>query len=134
MSTQNDIILQNLQRKHNLALIFISHDLSIVHHISDKIAVLYLGKVIEFADKTSLYNEPKHPYTKALLSAAPIPDPELAKNRKRTILAGELPSPINPPSGCSFRTRCPIADESCAMTSPELKEVTVNHKVSCLKV
>ncbi len=138
VSIQAQIInlLKSLQKKHNISLIFISHDLSVVNHISDKIAVLYLGKIIEFAKKNDFYKKPKHPYSKALLSAAPIPAPRIAKKRKYKPLKGELPSPINPPSGCAFRTRCELADSNCAIPSDkfELEDSGNNHLVACPKI
>ncbi|MFV0431921.1 MAG: ABC transporter ATP-binding protein [Alphaproteobacteria bacterium] len=133
VSIQAQIInlLQDLQKKRNLALIFISHDLSVVYHISTNIAVLYLGKVIEYADKEELYNNSKHPYSRSLLSAVPVPDPELAKKRRRIKLEGELPSPINPPSGCAFRTRCAYATDLCTKEAPLLDEASPHHQVAC---
>lgn len=133
VSIQAQIInlLQDLQEKRNLALMFISHDLSVVYHISTNIAVLYLGKVIEYAAKDTLYHNPLHPYSQSLLSAAPIPDPELARKKKRIKLEGELPSPINPPSGCYFRTRCGYATDLCAQKIPVLEEAQAGHQVSC---
>lgn len=133
VSIQAQIInlLQNLQQKHNLALMFISHDLSVVYHISTNIAVLYLGKVIEYAPKEKLYHHSLHPYAQSLLSAAPIPDPEIARTRKRIKLEGELPSPINPPSGCYFRTRCAYATDLCAQKTPLLEIAEENHQVAC---
>ncbi len=133
VSIQAQIInlLIELKRKHSLALLFISHDLSIIHHISTHIAVLYLGKMIEYGDREKLYANPKHPYTQALLSAAPIPDPKQAKNKKRIKLKGELPSPLNPPSGCAFRTRCPYATALCSQKEPPLEEVENNHFIAC---
>ncbi|WP_136809333.1 ABC transporter ATP-binding protein [Desulfosediminicola flagellatus] len=124
-------LIQELQQSFGLSLIFISHDLSIVRHISHRIMVLYLGNVMEVADKQTLYDEPKHPYTKALISAVPIPDPELEKNKQRIVLEGDLPSPLTPPSGCVFRTRCPIAKAICAKEKPHLVEAGKNHQVAC---
>ena len=106
-----------------ISYLFIAHDLSMVKHISDRIGVMYLGNLVEVGDSDSVYTDPLHPYTRALLSAVPIPDPETARSRQRVILQGELPSPINPPSGCVFRTRCPKATERCAKEKPELKQV-----------
>jgi oligopeptide transport system ATP-binding protein len=124
-------LIQDLQKSFGLSLIFISHDLSIVRHISHRIMVLYLGNVMEIADKTSLYDEPRHPYTKALISAVPIPDPDKEKNKQRIVLEGDLPSPLSPPSGCVFRTRCPIAQALCAKEKPQLLRVDSYHQVAC---
>lgn len=124
-------LIQELQQSFGLSLIFISHDLSIVRHISHRIMVLYLGNVMEVADKQTLYDDPKHPYTKALISAVPIPDPDQEKNKQRIVLEGDLPSPLSPPSGCVFRTRCPIAKAICAREKPQLVEAGPNHKVAC---
>lgn len=124
-------LIQELQKSFGLSLIFISHDLSIIRHISHRIMVLYLGNVMEVADKIALYNEPKHPYTKALISAVPIPDPDKEKHKQRLVLEGDLPSPLTPPSGCVFRTRCPIAKELCAKEKPALINTGENHQVAC---
>ncbi|PRX16407.1 oligopeptide transport system ATP-binding protein, partial [Orenia metallireducens] len=113
-------LMQDLQEELGLTYIFIAHDLSVVRHISDRVAVMYLGRMVELADKNELYNNPKHPYTKALLSAIPIPDPE--KTREKIILEGDVPSPINPPSGCPFHTRCPFATEKCKREVPSFEE------------
>jgi oligopeptide/dipeptide ABC transporter ATP-binding protein len=117
-------LLQNLQRQFNLTYLFVSHDLSVVRHVADRIAVMYLGKIVELSDRDELYAAPKHPYTKALLSAVPIPDPQIEKRRQRIILSGDLPSPINIPSGCRFHTRCPMAQNICREIEPvfEAKE------------
>lgn len=133
VSIQAQIInlIQSLQKSFDLSLIFISHDLSIVRHISHRIMVLYLGNVMEVADKLDLYDSPKHPYTKALISAVPIPDPDQEKNKRRIVLQGDLPSPLSPPSGCVFRTRCPIAQEVCSREKPLLQEIAPNHQVAC---
>ena len=126
-------MFEELQDKLGVAYLFIAHDLLVVHHISDRIAVMYLGSVAEVAEKAQLYSNPMHPYTKALMSAVPIPDPDLEKTKTIQLLEGELPSPINPPSGCVFRTRCPLAGPECAKTRPVL-EGSFRHAVSCLKV
>ena len=117
-------LLQRLQKQFNLTYLFVSHDLSVVRHVADRIAVMYLGRIVELADRDELYAAPKHPYTKALLSAVPIPDPKIEKRRQRIILSGDLPSPINIPSGCRFHTRCPMAQEICREVEPvyEAKE------------
>lgn len=124
-------LLSELRERFNLTLIFISHDLSVVRHVSDRILVLYLGRMIEYAPREELYNDPKHPYTKALLTAVPIPDPKLARNRKIAALVGEIPSPINPPSGCAFRTRCPYAVDICAEKRPDIEPVSSERNVAC---
>jgi oligopeptide/dipeptide ABC transporter ATP-binding protein len=117
-------LLQRLQKQFNLTYLFVSHDLGVVRHVADRIAVMYLGRIVELADRDELYAAPKHPYTKALLSAVPIPDPQIEKRRQRIILSGDLPSPINIPSGCRFHTRCPMAQEICREVEPvyEAKE------------
>ncbi len=117
-------LLQRLQQQFDLTYLFVSHDLSVVRHVADRIAVMYLGKIVELSDRDELYAAPKHPYTKALLSAVPIPDPKVEKRRKRIILSGDLPSPINIPSGCRFHTRCPMAQDICRQVEPvfEAKE------------
>jgi oligopeptide transport system ATP-binding protein len=124
-------LLQELQREFDLSMIFISHDLSIVRHICHRILVLYLGNLMELADRDSIYANPKHPYTKALISAVPIPDPEIERTKERIVLTGDLPSPINPPSGCVFRTRCPFAKDVCATDVPTVDTVNDHHQVAC---
>jgi oligopeptide transport system ATP-binding protein len=127
-------MLEDLQQKFGLTYLFIAHDLSMVKHISHRIAVMYLGKIVELANSFDLHDNPQHPYTKALLSAIPIPDPKVEESRQRVVLQGNVPSPINPPSGCYFRTRCPQARPECAQVTPELKETTPGHYASCLFV
>jgi oligopeptide/dipeptide ABC transporter ATP-binding protein len=122
-------ILKDLQSDFNLTYLFIAHNLSVVEHISDRVAVMYLGKMVELTDRDELFRNPMHPYTQALMSAIPIPDPNL--KRERTILTGDVPSPVNPPKGCRFHPRCPAAMEHCAVQEPEFKEVKPNHWVAC---
>ena len=124
-------LLMDLQEEMGLTLIFIAHDLSIVKHISTKIMVLYLGNMVEFANSRYIYENPRHPYTQALISAVPIPDPRIEKNKKLILIEGDLPSPVNPPSGCVFRTRCHKAKEICSNEKPEFKEAATDHEVAC---
>jgi oligopeptide transport system ATP-binding protein len=124
-------LLMDLQRQTGMSLIFISHNLSVVRHISHRIMVLYLGRIAEIADRDTILAKPLHPYTQALISAVPIPDPDLEQNKETLVLSGDLPSPLNPPSGCAFRTRCPKATEVCANLVPELKTASFGHQVAC---
>jgi oligopeptide transport system ATP-binding protein len=124
-------LLEELQQQFNLTYLFIAHDLSMVKHISDRIAVMYLGVIMELASRDELHARPLHPYTRALLSAVPIPDPVADAKRERIILKGDVPSPANPPSGCRFRTRCPIAEETCAESRPDFREIRPGHFVAC---
>ena len=124
-------LLQELQEKHNLAYLFIAHDLAAVRHISDRIAVMYLGRIVELADRAMVYRSPAHPYTQALISAVPIPDPEVERTRQRIVLTGDVPSPINPPSGCPFHPRCPHAEDRCKSELPILREIEPGHFTAC---
>lgn len=124
-------LLRNLQDKLGLTYLFISHDLSMVRYISDRIAVMYLGKIAELTDRETLYNNPLHPYTKALLSAVPLPNPKMERSREQIILEGDIPSPADPPIGCNFNTRCPVAVERCFAEEPELRQVEPGHWAAC---
>ena len=127
-------LMDELQEKKNLTYLFISHDLRAVRHVADRVAVMYLGEIVELANGKDIYEEPLHPYSKALISAVPVPDPEVEATRKRVILTGDVPSPINPPSGCHFHTRCPYAIEECKKTEPKLVEIKPNHFASCIRI
>ena len=133
VSIQAQVInmFDELQDKIGLSYLFIAHDLLVVRHISDRIAVMYLGKMVEMADAHEIYNHPLHPYSKALMSAVPVPDPRIARANQRIALEGDIPSPLNAPSGCPFRTRCPYATEECALEMPEFKEASKGHFVAC---
>ena len=136
VSIQAQVInmFSDLQEKLELTYLFIAHDLLVVRHISDRIAVMYLGHMVELADADEIYNHPLHPYSKSLLSAVPIPDPKIARANKRIVLTGDIPSPLNAPSGCPFRTRCQYATDKCAESMPEFKEVSKGHFVACHRV
>jgi peptide/nickel transport system ATP-binding protein len=136
VSIQAQIInlLEDLQQKYQLTFLFIAHDLAVVRHISDRVIVMYLGKVMEIAERDTLYAEPLHPYTRALLDAVPVPDPQIEAKREYRVLGGEVPSPLNPPRGCVFHTRCPLATDECKMAVPELREVRPRHFAACIKL
>jgi oligopeptide transport system ATP-binding protein len=136
VSIQAQIInlMEDLQQEFNLTYLFIAHDLAVVRHISDRVAVMYLGKIMELADSNEVYQNPLHPYTKALLSAVPITDPELERQRERIILTGDVPSPLRPPPGCVFNTRCPIVIDECRERIPDWREVSPGHWVACHRV
>ncbi len=135
VSIQAQVInmFDELQQAMNLTYLFIAHDLLVVRHISDRIAVMYLGKLVELADAKEIYDHPLHPYSKSLMSAVPVPDPKVARANQRVVLSGDIPSPLNAPSGCPFRTRCPYATDACAEAMPELKELAPGHFVDCHK-
>ncbi len=127
-------LMERLQRERKLTYLFISHDLRAVRHVSDRVAVMYLGKLVEIADSKVIYDEPLMPYTKALISAVPVPDPEIEANRRRIVLQGDVPSPINPPQGCRFHTRCPFAIQACKEVVPPLAEIKPNHFAACIRI
>ncbi len=136
VSIQAQVInmFDELQEQLGLTYLFIAHDILVVRHISDRIAVMYLGKMVELADASEIYDHPMHPYTKSLMSAVPQPDPRIARANKRIVLSGDIPSPLNAPSGCPFRTRCPHASEACAASMPEFKEISPGHFAACHKI
>ena len=127
-------LLEKLRREKNLTYLFISHDLRAIRHVSDRVAVMYLGKLVEIADAKVIYNEPLMPYTKALISAVPVPDPQVEATRQRIMLEGDVPSPINPPTGCRFHTRCPYAIDACKEVVPQLVEIKPAHFVACIRI
>jgi oligopeptide transport system ATP-binding protein len=127
-------LLEELQERLHLTYLFIAHDLSMVRHISDRVAVMYLGKVVELADRNTVYTNPLHPYTQALLSAVPIPDPVVEEKRQRVILEGDVPSPANPPPGCNFSTRCPVVMDVCSEIDPDFVEIEPGHFCACHRV
>ena len=127
-------LMERLQREKNLTYLFISHDLRAIRHVSDRVAVMYLGKLVEIADARVIYDEPLMPYTKALISAVPVPDPEIEATRRRIVLEGDVPSPINPPQGCRFHTRCPYAIDACKEVVPPLAEIKPNHFAACIRI
>ena len=127
-------LLDRLRRKKNLTYLFISHDLRAIRHVSDRVAVMYLGKIVELADGKTIYSEPLMPYTKALISAVPVPDPKVEANRRRIVLEGDVPSPINPPRGCRFHTRCPYAIATCSDVEPRLVQIKPDHFAACIRI
>ncbi len=127
-------LMESLQQRHNLTYLFISHDLRAIRHVSDRVAVMYLGKLVEIADAKVVYDDPLMPYTKALISAVPVPDPEIEGTRQRIVLQGDVPSPINPPPGCRFHTRCPWAIQACKEVTPPLAEIKPNHFAACIRI
>lgn len=127
-------LMDRLQKDNDLTYLFISHDLRAIRHVSDRVAVMYLGKIVELADSTDIYKEPLHPYSKALISAVPVPDPEIEAKRERIILKGDVPSPINPPRGCHFHTRCPYVQPKCKLETPALVEIKPRHYAACVRI
>ena len=127
-------LLEDLREQFDLTYLFIAHDLSVVRHISNRVAVMYLGNLVELADGDELFNNPTHPYTRALLDAVPIPDPIVEEDREHKVIKGEVPSPMNPPSGCVFHPRCPLAVDSCRNSVPEFRELNPGHRVACTEV
>lgn len=127
-------LMERLQKDNNLTYLFISHDLRAIRHVSDRVAVMYLGKIVELADAKDIYKEPLHPYSKALISAVPVPDPEIEAKRERIILKGDVPSPINPPRGCHFHTRCPYVQPKCKLETPPLVEIKPRHYAACVRI
>src|SRR5687767_2424075 len=127
-------LLEKLRREKNLTYLFISHDLRAIRHVSDRVAVMYLGKLVEIADAKTIYEEPLMPYTKALISAVPVPDPRVEAMRQRIVLQGDVPSPINSPEGCRFHTRCPYAIQACKEVVPPLVEIKPNHFAACIRI
>jgi oligopeptide transport system ATP-binding protein len=127
-------LLEKLQREKHLTYLFISHDLRAIRHVSNRVAVMYLGKLVEIADARTIYHEPLMPYTKALISAVPVPDPEIESTRRRIVLEGDVPSPIDPPEGCRFHTRCPYAIQACREVVPPLAEIKPNHFAACIRI
>jgi oligopeptide/dipeptide ABC transporter ATP-binding protein len=127
-------LMERLQSEKGLTYLFISHDLRAIRHLSDRVAVMYLGQIVELADAKEIYRDPLMPYTQALISAVPVPDPEIEARRERIILKGDVPSPINPPSGCRFHTRCPFAIEECKQKQPALAEIKPLHFAACIRI
>jgi len=126
--------MERLRRERNLTYLFVSHDLRAIRHVSDRVAVMYLGKLVEVADAKAVYDNPLMPYTKALMSAVPVPNPRVEATRRRLVLEGDVPSPINPPNGCRFHTRCPWAVAECRQTVPELREIQPHHWAACIRI
>ena len=127
-------MLMRIQDELGLTYLFVAHDLSVVKHISDRVAVMYLGRIVEITRSSELYKNPLHPYTQALLSAVPVPDPWIEEKRERIILEGEIPSPLSPPAGCAFHPRCRMAVGECREVTPELKDIGCEHEVACIRV